>query len=186
MRGLLQQILKKDELYELTGSDIESKTGYQPVTYDKLANIQSIDQLFNTYGKNDSVIILYLSSWNSGHYTLLFKQNNVIQFFDSYGLKEDYELQYIPFYLDQGGQPHLSRIMADARTKYRIDHNTFQLQKQKNDTKTCGIWCVTRLRFRYLSHEQFYRLFTENKPMVMPDELLVLLNYFDFYFKKGL
>jgi hypothetical protein len=95
MRGLLQQMLKKDELYELTGSDIESTTGYQPVTYDKLANIQSIDQLFNAYGKNDSVIILYLSSWNSGHYTLVFKQNNVIQFFDSYGLKEDYELQYI-------------------------------------------------------------------------------------------
>jgi hypothetical protein len=187
MRGLLQNILKKDESYSLSGSDIEALIGYPPITYDKLENINSIDDLLNQYGKDNSVIILYLNSWNSGHYTSIYKMNNTIQFFDSYGFAPDRELQYVPFYIDQGGSPHLTRIINNARQEgYTIDHSIYDLQKQDKSITTCGMWCITRLKFKNLTHEQFYRLFTENRPMITPDELLVLLNYFSFYNKKEL
>jgi hypothetical protein len=187
MRGLLSKIIVKDESYSLTGSDIQSLIGYQPITYNQLENIDSVDQLFSQYGRNDSVVILYLDSWNSGHYTSLYRENNVIQFFDSYGFAPDRELQYVSFYIDQGGSPHLTRILNNARQEgYTIDHNIYDLQKKDRSITTCGIWCITRLKFRNLSHEQFYRLFTENQPLLTPDDLLVLLNYFSFYHTKKL
>jgi hypothetical protein len=187
MRGLLQNILKKDESYSLTGSDIEALIGFQPITYDQLENIDSIDDLLNNHGKENSIIILYLDSWNSGHYTAFYKLDNIIYFFDSYGIAPDRELQYVSFYIDQGGSPHLTRLLNQARQQgYTINHNVYDLQKKDRSITTCGMWCITRLKFKNMTHEQFYKLFTENQPLMMPDDLLVLLNYFSFYNKKGL
>ena len=180
--GPPKDILKKSESYSLTNDDIERETGFQPIAYDQLASIQTIDELLEK-GKNDAIIILYLSSWNSGHYTLLYRNQNVIHFFDSYGLKEDVELKYMPFYLNEGGQPHLTRLLNSARQQgYLIDHNPYQLQAKKTDTTTCGIWCVTRLRFRKLSHQVFYKIFTDNKMKIASDDILVLMNYMSFYY----
>ena len=176
--GPLQDILKKSEGYSLTNTDIFKETGFQPITYDRLENIQSIDELL-ALGKNDAIIILYLSSWNSGHYTLVYRNQRTINFFDSYGLKEDAELQFLPFYLDQGGKPFLTKIINNARIAgYTIDHNTYSLQAKKADTTTCGMWCVTRLRLRKLSHQQFYKLFTDNQMRIASDDVLVLLIFF--------
>jgi len=183
MKGILKRILQTDEAYELSGTDIQNAIGIYPITYDKLANMQNINDLFAA-SKNDMAIILYLSSWNSGHYTALWRNKNRISFFDSYGLKEDAELNYLPFYLDQGGKPHLTRLINNALSSgYTIDYNKFHLQASKTDTSTCGMWAVSRLRMRNLSHEQFFKLFTENKQEIKPDDLLVLMNYFGFYEK---
>ena len=182
LRGKLAELITHAEGYSLSGSDVEAQLGFEPVTYDRLSGINSIDELL-ALGKDDAVIILYLSSYNSGHYTLIYRSDGKrLSFFDSYGLKEDSELNYLPFYLDQGGQPHLTRILKNAYNEgYSVDHNKYQLQDSKTDVTDCGTWCITRLHFRTMTHEAFYRLFTENAAVIKPDELLVLINWTSFY-----
>jgi hypothetical protein len=149
-----------------------------------LSSVNSIDELL-ALGKDDAVIILYLSSYNSGHYTLIYRSDNrQLHFFDSYGLKYDVELNYLPFYLDQGGQPHLTRILKQASADgYSIDYSQYKLQESKTDVTDCGTWCITRLHFRTMTHEAFNRLFTENSAVIKPDELLVMMNWSNFYSK---
>src|SRR5574337_291361 len=89
------------------------------ITYDKLANVRSIDEILNPYG---ACIILFLTRENYGHWCCLFKLgDNLLEFFDPYGYMPDEELSF-----GQQQVPYLSALLI--KSKYSISYNHYRFQ----------------------------------------------------------
>ena len=77
------------ESYPLSGKEVEAicGDGTQVVSYHELPNFMSIEQLL---GNTKSAILLYETKYNVGHYcSLYFDKNNILHFFDPYGMNPD-------------------------------------------------------------------------------------------------
>ena len=79
------------------------------LTYTELQKYNNIDQVLGPYS---ALVLLYETSKNFGHWVCVFKVNeNTIEHFDSYGLKPDDELKFIPEYFREVNYeeiPHLT------------------------------------------------------------------------------
>ena len=180
IKGKLLKILNGIQMRELSGDEIQKQLGYQPVLYEDLANMNTIDDLLNR-GNGISVILLYQNTRYSGHYTLIYKTNlngqdgETIRFFDPYGMKYDHELQYLSM-----SQPaHLTRLL----TGRKVVCNLIPLQKYGNKIQDCGTHCITRLLFRHLSNEEYERLLKENEQVINADQIVLLMNLLTIYYE---
>ena len=154
----MDRIIDEIEKVDLTGEDLinicEGKV--EVIPYHELVEYDSIEKLLDKYG---AVILLYETKKNFGHYTaLLYDMNGDLEFFDSYGLKPDEELNYATY----DDTPYLSNLLKKYNKKYSV--NTVKLQKFVRDINTCGRWTTTRIRLREkYTLRQFQELFTKNK-----------------------
>lgn len=126
--------------------------------YHQLANYDDIDKVL---GENGMCILLYETKKNFGHWVCLFKRNNEIEHFDSYGIFPDYELKLVDENMrDILGQryPHLSYLLE--KSPYKLHYNHHVLQKRGS---TCGRWCLARILNRNLNENQFAKLFSKYK-----------------------
>ena len=93
-------------------------------------------------------IILIEHEYNSGHWTLLLRYNNTIEWFNSYGSFPSRELDFIPHHqnaqLDQDIK-HLNILLTQALPKFNIIYNKRKLQKLENGVNTCGKWIILRI-----------------------------------------
>lgn len=140
----LTDYIKKAESYDLTNDDILKITNNECniMSYSNLYNIEDIEQAFN--GKNN-LVLLYEISEGVGHWVGLLKRpNNIIEFFDSYGLQVDEELNYTQNYY-KDGEPHLTRLLKNS--KYTYYCNKIRLQEEKRDDNTCGRHIAMRIKF---------------------------------------
>ncbi len=176
MKGKILKFLNDIEQHELTGDEIKAQLGYPPILYEDLAAITTVDQLLQK-GNGNSIIILYQQTRYSGHYTLLYRRENALCFFDPYGLKYDSELQLLAF----KNLPHLTRILAGQNCV----SSRFPMQKYGSTIADCGSWTITRLRLRHLTDEQFAILFKENEASISADQLMLLMNVFTVYYKDA-
>jgi hypothetical protein len=141
--------------------------------YKDLAYFPTIDKLLSPFNK---VFILYESKPGYGHWTLLHKLNKGnVEMFDSYGMKIDGELDYIPReYREESTQAkaYLSRLLANS--KYTIHYNDHPLQDTKKGISTCGRWCVLRAINKQMSIDTFANKVKEesNAKGISPDELV--------------
>jgi hypothetical protein len=116
------------------------------ISYSQLKQFKNIDELLEPFGK---VVILYESKKNYGHWTCLFVNpvDNTLNFFDSYGIFLDDELEHVPEnYKKKSGYgyvPLLSILLY--KSGYPVNYNHFKLQGRGNHINTCGKWCVLRL-----------------------------------------
>ena len=113
--------------------------------YSELANYSNIDELLPT--NKDYAFILYEDSPNKGHWTCLSKNDNNIEYFDSYGGKPDNPLNWnnkqINNELGQG-QKLLSNLLDGSDRK--VIYNPKKYQKDGSDINTCGRHCTFRLK----------------------------------------
>ena len=64
----------------------------QEDAYEDLEKYDTIDEVL---GKNNGAVILFQNeSANAGHWVSLWKKDNTIMYFDSYGLNVDEEIQF--------------------------------------------------------------------------------------------
>jgi hypothetical protein len=132
------------------------------VTYPQLAFMNNIRQLL---GKHKAAIILYMTRQRFGHWVAIFEvpgHPDTIEFFDSYSMKPDDELDMIPdhFRVVSGQSiPHLTRLLNTSKYK-NILYNDIRLQKRKDDTATCGRWAGIRVSMKEIPLEKFQKLFT--------------------------
>jgi len=177
----MDKIILKSEDYSFTGSDMKEMTDnlYKIYKYEELSSFDNIDQVL---GDNRGSIILYASTSNSeGHWCCLFRDNNTIYFFDSYGFSIDEELVYSEFHMriHKGVPvPHLSHLIE--KSNYSVDSSKYKLQVMKQQTSTCGRYAGARIKHRNLSHEEFADLLIKNKHYP-PDFWIVVMtqNYGD-------
>jgi hypothetical protein len=104
----------------------------------------SIDSLLPN--NMDCVFILYQHEVNTGHWVLLSKYENTIEYFDSYGGYIDKPLTWISAEkrAELGEEPFLSRMLKDC--KYDVIYNAYDFQDESSTIATCGRWCVLRAR----------------------------------------
>ena len=121
-----------------------------------------------------------MTSHNYGHYVTVYKNNNIIYFFDSYGCKPDTQFRYAPKNLNMDSQiayNYLTNLLYNC--KYQVNYNQYKLQ-QKNDIKnipvnTCGRWCCFRVMFPEISEDDFAYFFLNKKNKYKPDEMITIL-----------
>ena len=141
------------------------------LTYTELQKYNNIDQVLGPYS---ALVLLYETSKNFDHWVCVFKVNeNTIEHFDSYGLKPDDELKFIPEYFREVNYeeiPHLTYLLYNSG--YNVIYNEFKLQKKKKGINTCGRWVATRLIYRMIPQKVFAKFFLEYNN---PDEIIVQL-----------
>ena len=138
--------LKKIELTSMGDNDIKT---YYPnariITYPELKNYNTIEELLPT--NKSYCFLLYLQTPNSGHWTLLSNNNNVIEFFCSYGSTPLTPLNWTNNNVkEQLGMniPYLDILLSN--TKKNVIYNPIDYQNKRNlDISTCGRHCLCRL-----------------------------------------
>lgn len=121
------------------------------------------------------MIILYLTSENHGHWTLLHKVGNTIEFFDSYGIKPDLEFKYINEEMQY--PKYLARLLAKISQHQPIHYNQYQFQAKKTGVNTCGRWCIIRNMYSNIDINVFKRAIDMvcRSQKLTPDQLIVNL-----------
>lgn len=149
--GINKQEAKEISKEPLTDSDIKK---YLPdvkiISHQDLKNYSSIEQLLPH--KKDEVIIIWESSPNKGHWTLISRyidpetNKPTIEYFDSYGNKINEPLKWIEpqFKNEIDDKPYLRDLLINAKNKYDVIYNSKDFQSQKNDVATCGRHCILR------------------------------------------
>tara|TARA_R110002153_G_scaffold212442_1_gene365075 strand:- start:4080 stop:4601 length:522 start_codon:yes stop_codon:yes gene_type:complete len=153
----MDTFIKKSENIDLSGEDIKNIVEHKLnlFSYHSLDRINSVEELI---GEHKACIILYETKENFGHWVALFEiAPNTLEFFDSYGMKMDEELNYAKY----NHTPYLSNIVNNSN--YSVLMNQTQLQVFKQDINTCGRWTALRLRMKNTKLKDFITLFTKNQ-----------------------
>ena len=149
------------------------------IKYSQLKNYKNISQLLKKDG--DYKILLYEQSENSGHWTLLLRYGNTIEYFDSYANKPNVPLKWsedVNANLDQYPE-YLDRLLLN-QNKFHVIYNRHPFQSEFNDSGTCGKHVLLRLiKFHYdgLTLPQYLKFFLKQKEKygISNDELVTLL-----------
>lgn len=143
--------------------------------YPEIKRFKTLDELLSPYG---STVILYLTSPNYGHYTCINKiKNNEVEFFDSYSIFPDKELNNITkqerMQLDQATN-HLSKLMKES--KYKLSYNHHKFQSKKSNVATCGKHCIMRIFYKHLTLSKFNAMIKQlvKETKISPDEIVSL------------
>jgi hypothetical protein len=131
------------------------------VRYIDLFQYDTIDQLLGPIG---ICFILYHSSINFGHWVLLSRRdNNTLEFFDSYGSSLDDILEKTDFehgaqFNKETGIKSLSILIASSKYNTIINNST-QLQYKDNNVQTCGRHCIARVMFNQMDLDEYVKMF---------------------------
>lgn len=149
------------------------------ISYSELKNYKTLTSLLP---KNGSFkILLYEQRRNTGHWVLLLRYDDIVEYFDSYGNPPNYPLTYsetMNSQLDQRYE-YLHNLFSD-QSEFNIVYNKYKFQSDLNDAATCGKHVLLRLiKFKYSDLdlpsyiEYFKRLARKYK--LTNDELVTLL-----------
>lgn|SRR5574337_1618016 len=168
LKELKAKALSNDEIYKLLNGKVKI------LVYPELSKFKNIDQLLSPHG---CAIILYQTKKNFGHWIALIKQGkNIIEHFDSYGIKPDGELKFVKSYMRKElGQeyPHLTYLLYHS--PYQLSYNQYRLQKMQKHISTCGRWSVARCILKDVPLDQFVKLFKVKN--YTPDDVVTMLTY---------
>jgi hypothetical protein len=137
----MKQFISNEDICKYLGPEANNKI----VKYGDLDNYKNIEQLVNN---NDYIIILIESELNIGHWTVILRYNNFIEWFNSYGLIPSVDIDYIDDrinkMLDQDIR-HLNILLNECKNRYDIIYNKKPLQKLDENVATCGRWVLMRI-----------------------------------------
>ncbi len=137
------------------------------IKYSELDQFRTIEELLPN--DKDYKIILIEQNPNSGHWTCILRYGKTCEFFDSYGLRFDEELNFISKVKNRLlGQDVklLSLLLNDAKARgWNVIWNKTKLQQLKNGVNTCGRWCLLRITMLtqfYFELEEFIAFIEKN------------------------
>lgn len=146
--------------------------------YSELKDIHSLDDILDLIPR---LFLLYEYKDNYGHWVVIFKTINkkgqhCIEFFDSYGMKPDFQLKGFNKEIRNiyGMEyPYILKLLHDS--KYPIEYNNHKLQKKSDKITTCGRWCIIRSFLDQLPIDKFANLFKKNKK-ISNDKLITKIH----------
>ena len=152
-----------DLSYFVTSTDLQSIfKNCKIVKYADLDNYKDIYQLLPN--RMDFVFLLTESEKNSGHWTLIIRDNNIFEYFDSYGTSPKNILDYIPKYMngklgyDYGED--FGKMIRSIKPTDKFIYNKTKFQKEAPNINTCGRWVIARLSL-FLSDDLNLKEFTK-------------------------
>ena len=107
--------------------------------FKELKGIDEIEKLLPSH--NSYFILLYPTiSETNGHWVVLTRYNDIIEYLDSYGLLPDIPLKWY----HEKIEPYLTNLLN--KTKLEVVYNTIDFQDKKDDKMaTCGAFVVFRV-----------------------------------------
>jgi hypothetical protein len=155
----------------MSGEDLEAEIpGITVLTYKQLNRLNALPRL--------PCAILYETSPGYGHWTGLLQTPQGVEHFDSYGLKPDGELKFVPDSLKVvlgEAYPRLTELLLrDGRP---INYSAAVLQDNNPLIATCGRHVCARMLFMKTSAEKYARIIrgTSKALSVTPDGLVSML-----------
>jgi len=146
------------------------------IIYPELTGVRRIEDIL----VNDSVVILYETRPNVGHWVCIIKRGKILEFFDSYGIFPDKEKKYInKEYLKESGQENnmIIQLLIEASKRYKIEYNNYRLQVKSGDVATCGRHVISRILLKNLNIDQFNRLMRGFKQYgLTPDDVATIIS----------
>ena len=127
------------------------------VIYGDICKFKSIDEMLEPYGV---CFVLYEWKPHFGHWCVLIKHDDLIEFFDPYGKYVDMYLKMIPEpFRSESNQfvPALSNLLLEC--DYDLSYNEYQFQKMDENVRDCGRWCCVRAMLKEMSLKEFKRMF---------------------------
>lgn len=145
--------------------------------YSELGNYNNIQELLPE--DKSFVIVLTESEYNSGHWCVLMRYGNTIEWFDAYGVHPEGELSFIPKAVKKMlGQDkyYLSRLLETMPSNMKFVYNNKKFQVLKDGVNTCGRWVVARIlmmRFGYTLPEFIEKLKRKKRETSKPYDILM-------------
>jgi len=127
-------------------------------------DLNTVDNLIPLLDKG-SLVILYKSKPDFGHWTAIIKTPEGIEFFDSYGDKPEGAKKGVPkSFLIESNQYRnkLADLLYDASSQFQINFNNHKLQKEGKDIATCGKHVISRILNRDLTIDQYNKWLKNN------------------------
>ena len=111
------------------------------VLYKELCQINYITQLLPNH--KSYIILLYpISSDTNGHWVVVTRYNDTIEFSCSYGKAPDFQLKWCHNNQYQN-PPYLTRLFN--KSPLHVVYNTIDFQNNNKMISTCGAYCVFRV-----------------------------------------
>lgn len=156
--------------YSLSGTDITDRVDCNLFKLSEIKRFKTIDELL----KNNRCVLLFENKLNVGHWVCLYKHNNTLYFFDSYGNNMKGVGDFVPKHIDKAlKQDFRDLVKLMYNSPYNVEYNHYSLQKDKFGVNTCGRWCIIRLKYIEMSIDDFNNAF--KRKSLPPDEIIVKL-----------
>ena len=152
-----------DLSYFVTSTDLQSI--YKNCKIVKNADLDNYKDIYELLpNRMDFVFLLTESEKNSGHWTLIIRDDDTFEYFDSYGTPPKRILDYIPNYMNKklgnDFQEDLRKMIRSIKPTDKFIYNKTKFQKEQEGINTCGRWVIARLSL-FLSDDLDLKEFTK-------------------------
>ena len=172
---------KNDINYFITNHDLDNLIHNVKIV--KFADLENYESIYDLLPKKiDFVVILCETEGvNTGHWQLLLRNNNVFEFFDSYGDEPKTIIKFITKkmnqYLGNDYNKDMGHILKSIKPTDKLIINKYEFQSDTNDVNTCGRWVASRIiQFMLgMDNKQFINWFKQIKkqnPRLKNDEII--------------
>jgi len=172
---------KNDINYFITNHDLDKLIHNVKIV--KFADLDQYKSIYDLLPKKiDFVVILCETEGvNTGHWQLLLRNNNVFEFFDSYGDEPKTILKFITKkmnqYLGNDYNKDMGHILKSIKPTDKLIINEYEFQSDTNDVNTCGRWVASRIiNFMLgMDNQQFINWFKgikKQNPRLKNDEII--------------
>ena len=148
------------------------------VKYNELKEYKTFNDLLPSH--DSFIIVLIESEYNSGHWCCLFRtKTDDIYWMDSYGVKPDGELKFIPERMRKllgENSNELQRLMKTI-PKDKFHYFKERLQTMKDGVNTCGRWCMFFIKmclFGFTMPEIVDFIKRKSKQHKKPSDILII------------
>ena len=150
-KKMLETMIDDTDISRWLGGDAREKI----IKYSELKNYKTINDLIPE--DKGYRIILTESKPNVGHWCCILKYKDILEWFDSYGVKMDGEFRYIPNVvrkmLGQDGNVLTKLLTQTKRPDQKVYYNKRRLQSGDDGINTCGRWCIARILAMMVGYE---------------------------------
>lgn len=137
----------------------------------KFADLDSYKSIYELLpNKMDFVFMLTETEPNHGHWQLILRDNNIFEFFDSYGDQPKTILNFIPKYmmklLGNDYEKDIGHILKSVEKPDKLVINSFPFQSEIEGVNTCGRWIALRVALmlqKNMNNKQFIKYIKELK-----------------------
>jgi hypothetical protein len=170
-RRRLQYMVSDEDIRNALGEDTKI------LKYSQLADYTSMLDLLPR--ELDFAFVLTETKQNSGHWCCLLRHGKTIEWFDSYGVKPDGELKFVPSFMRKllgEDTKYLSILIRKLPREYQFEFNKSKLQKFSPNINTCGRWCLLRAEMLKLGYglDEFVKFIDRNcHAREMPADVLL-------------
>lgn len=155
-----RNFIKQQMIYSISGDEIIDSLNKQVILikYSDLHLYNSLEEILNI---STRIIILLEEEPNVGHYICIVLNQNVLNYFDSYGLYIFDQMRYTMYPNDNILDIYIKQYMTNNR-HIKLDVNFYRLQSNSRKSSVCGRYITLRCLMDKLNNNEFINTISLN------------------------